>query len=364
MVAGRPLRHVSLPALCLAWLVASGTAHAQAVIKVNDDVSLRFGMLVQTQADWQEDPATGDVAQNYFIRRIRGIFGGTITKQVSFFIDTDAPNLGKSVGNTKTISSGLILQDAFVDFKPTPNVDLFGGLIIIPLCRNCMQSATNLFALDYGPFSFLQSGPTTSVTGRDTGFLGRVYGFKQRLEVRLGVFQGLRTNNSTNAPRFAGRAQYSFGDPDVVQMFYAGTNFGAKNTIVAGAGFDHQDDYTAWATDFTVDRKLGAGAVNFQFDLMHYDGGTWLKTLPEQTNLLFEGGYHFLRSRFTPYVQVATQRFADDTFSANDQTRTQAGLSYFIKGHNVNVKAGYLYVSRRDKDALNGATVQFQVFFY
>lgn len=344
--------------------LGAGRAQAQAVIKVNDDVSLRFGMLLQTQGDWQEDAATGNVSQNYFIRRIRGIFGGTITKQISFFIDTDNPNLGKAVGATKTISSGLIVQDAFVDYKPTPNVDLFAGLIIIPLCRNCMQSATNLFSLDYSPFSFLQSGPSTSVTGRDTGFMGRVYGFKQHLEVRAGVFQGLRTNNSTNAPRFAARAQYSFGDPDVVQMFYAGTNFGAKNTVVAGGGVDHQHDYTAYAADFTVDRKLGSGAVNFQANLVHYDGGTWFKTLPKQTDLLFEGGYHFLKSKFTPFVQLTSQRFADDAQSANDQTRTQVGLAYFVKGHNVNVKGAYLHVARRDKDGLDGATVQFQVFFY
>lgn len=349
-------------AAVLAFGVAE--ARAQAVIKVNDDVSLRFGGLLQTQADWQEDAATGDYAQNLFIRRVRLMFGGNFTKQISFFIETDNPNLGKAVGNTKTITSGMIIQDAFVDYKPTKNLDIFAGLIIIPLCRNCNQSATNLFALDYGSYSFLQSTPTTSAVGRDTGFMGRVYGFDQRLEVRLGVFQGLRLDNSTNGFRVAGRAQYSFGDPDVVQLFYAGTNFGAKNTIVLGGGFDHQGEYTAWAGDFTVDRKLGSGAVNFQADLLHYDGGTFCKTLPEQTDLLVEGGYHFLKAKVSPFVQVTAQRYADAPFSANDQTRTVAGLAYYLKGQNANVKAGYLRVARPDQEGLNGFTLQFQAFFY
>jgi hypothetical protein len=339
-------------------------ARAQAVIKVNDEVNFRFGGLLQTQADWQEDAATGDYATNLFLRRVRVLFGGNFTKQISFFLETDNPNLGKAVGNTKSISSGLILQDAFVDYKPHKDVDLFAGLIIIPFCRNCMQSATNLFALEYWPYNCLQSAATTSVNGRDTGFMARGYLFDQRLELRLGAFQGLRQDNASSALRVAGRAQYSFGDPDVVQMFYAGTTFGAKNTIVAGAGFDHQEGYTAWAADFTVDRRLGPGAVNFQTDVVHYDGGSFLKTLPEQTDLLVEGGYHFLGAKVSPFVQVSAQRFADEPFTANDQTRTVAGLAYYLKGHNANVKAGYLWVARREKDGLNGFTVQFQAFFY
>lgn len=358
-------RSLSSAVIALSFIAMIGhDAHAQAVIKVNDDVSLRFGGLLQTQADWQEDAATGDYAQNLFVRRVRLLFGGNFTKQISFFIETDNPNLGKAVGGSKTMSSGLIVQDAFVDYKPTKNLDLFAGLIIIPFCRNCMQSATNLFALDYWAFNCLQSAPITSVNGRDTGFMGRAYAFDQRLEVRLGVFQGLRQDNSTNAFRVAGRAQYSLGDPDVVQMFYTGTNFGAKNTIVIGGGFDHQEDYTAWAGDFTVDRKLGSGAVNFQTDVIHYDGGSFLRTLPEQTDVLLEGGYHFLGSKVSPWVQVSAQRFADEPFTANDQTRTAVGLAYYLKGHNANVKAGYLRVARQDKDGLNGFTVQFQAFFY
>jgi hypothetical protein len=36
-----------------------------------------------------------------------------------------------------------------------------------------------------------------------------------------------------------------------------------------------------------------------------------------------------------------------------------------MKGHNANLKAGYLFVDPNgNKDILNGFTVQFQTFFY
>jgi hypothetical protein len=159
--------------------------------------------------------------------------------------------------------------------------------------------------------------------------------------------------------------QYSFGDPDVVQLFYSGTTFGAKRLVIVGGGFDHQSDYTAWAGDFTLDQKLGPGAIYFQADVVRFDGGAFLKTLPAQTDMLVEGAYYFRRSKLAPFFQVSTQRFDDNALSAGDQTRTQVGVSYFMKGHNANLKAGYLFVDPNgNKDILNGFTVQFQTFFY
>ena len=335
-----------------------------AIIRVNDETSFRFGVLFQGQADWQQVAAGGDAQQNLFLRRMRLMFGATIANRFSFFAETDNPNLGKSTGTSKTISSGLLLQDAFFGYRPVENLDIWAGLIIIPLCRNCMQSATSLMAMDYGAFSFLQSTPTTSAVGRDTGFLARAYGFKKHLEVRLGAFQGVRQAGSTNGFRYAGRVQYSFGDPDVVQMFYGGSTFGAKRMVVVGGGFDRQDDYQAVAGDITVDQPLGPGAVYLQFDAIRYDGGTFLKTLPRQTDLLFEGAYYLKKMKLAPYVQVAMQRFDAEALKAGDQTRTQIGVTYLLKGNNANLKAGYLFVGNNGKDPLKGFTVQFQTFFY
>ena len=44
-------------ALCAA-LLASGPASAQAIVKVNDDVNFRLGLLAQGWADWNQDAAS------------------------------------------------------------------------------------------------------------------------------------------------------------------------------------------------------------------------------------------------------------------------------------------------------------------
>lgn len=90
--------------------IATLRADAQAVIKVNDDVNFKFGLLLQGQADWQESATADDTAQNLYLRRARILIGGSLAKNVTFFFETDSPNYGKA--GTKT--SGMIVQDAFV----------------------------------------------------------------------------------------------------------------------------------------------------------------------------------------------------------------------------------------------------------
>src|SRR6185503_12567958 len=84
--------------LTISLLVAGSVAsRAQVVIKVNDDVNFKLGVLGQFQGDWLEDPAADDTTQNLFIRRLRLLFGGQVAQYVTFFVETDAPNLGKTL---------------------------------------------------------------------------------------------------------------------------------------------------------------------------------------------------------------------------------------------------------------------------
>ena len=52
------LRPGAFAVAALAFLLPAGFAPAQAVIKVNDDVNVKFGFLLQPQADWLQDGAT------------------------------------------------------------------------------------------------------------------------------------------------------------------------------------------------------------------------------------------------------------------------------------------------------------------
>src|ERR1022692_2365548 len=93
-------------ALLIALLPA--VANAQALVKVNDYVNFRLGILLQGQADFQQvaNSANNDSAggmQNHLLRRARIILGGQVAKDVFFYFDTENASLGKS---TQTLTSG------------------------------------------------------------------------------------------------------------------------------------------------------------------------------------------------------------------------------------------------------------------
>src|ERR1044071_3493951 len=198
-----------LAVMCL--LLVPTLASAQATIKVNDNVNFRFGLLLQTWADSAEIAADPQgYANNRFLRRIRFLVGGQIAPTVSFFYETDNPNLGKA---PKALGSGFITQDAFVEWKAlgaTNNAFIIdAGLLLPPICRNCLESAATLLSLDYGTFSFLESAPTQNSVGRDTGVQAKGYLAGGHFEYRAGIFQGFRRAGSRNAFRSTGRIQYN-----------------------------------------------------------------------------------------------------------------------------------------------------------
>src|SRR5258705_12574070 len=195
----------------LALLFAGvASARAQVIIKVDENVNFRLGVLGQFQADWLDAPNADVKMQNLFIRRIRLLFGGQVAKNVTFFVETDAPNLGKTLPAGKNISPGVVVQDAYGEFKAIDAFALDAGLMFVPFSRNSLQSAATLLPIDYGANTFNQSVPTQSTIGRDTGFQAKGYFLEDHLEYRLGAFQGARDALSDNSFRYAGRVQYEF----------------------------------------------------------------------------------------------------------------------------------------------------------
>jgi hypothetical protein len=344
-----------------ALLIATLPASAQIVIKGDDDVSFKLGVLGQFQADTISNPDPESNTNNLFARRLRLLFGGQVSKNVSFFVETDAPNLGKTVAGVKDIQPPVLVQDAYVEVRFTDAFMLDAGLMFIPFSRNGLQSAGTLLPIDYGAYTFSDSAPTQSTTGRDTGFQARGYFAGNRLEYRIGAFQGVRDAGSDNAFRYAGRVQYNALDTES-GFFYTGTYLGKKKVLAVGAAFDVQQNFHGYDADAFFDHPLGPGAVTAQFDYNHYDGGTTLTTLPKQNDVLIEAGYLIRQLKLTPVVQIAHRDIAD--LSQGDETRVAAGANYWWAGHNVNVKGLYTRVAPTGLARLNEFTVQLQVFLY
>jgi hypothetical protein len=343
-------------------LLAGAThAVAQIVVKAGDDVTFKLGVLGQFQADTIEDPGTDANTNNLFIRRLRLMFGGQVAQNVTFFVETDAPNLGKTLPTGSNIQPPMILQDAYAEFKATNAFSVEAGLMFVPFSRNFLQSAASLLPIDYGAYTYSQSGPTESSTGRDTGFQAKGYLLKDHLEYRIGAFQGVRDAGSHRAFRYAGRVQYNLLDPEV-GFFYAGTYLGKKRIVSIGGAFDHQSEYDGYDLDVFIDHPLGAGAFTGQFDYNRLDGGTFLRTLPKQDNLLLELGYLIVAAKLTPFVQLTNRNVVGTP--TGDETRTSLGASYWWAGHNANIKAAYARIAPAGATAQSGFTIQLQVFYF
>ena len=78
-------------------LGCAATAGAQIEIWAGDNVNFKLGILGQFQADTVDDPPGDANTNNLFIRRLRLMFAGQVTERVTFFVETDSPNLGKAV---------------------------------------------------------------------------------------------------------------------------------------------------------------------------------------------------------------------------------------------------------------------------
>jgi hypothetical protein len=355
-------RRLLLPLFVLVLLLQSAVGRAQVVIKVNDNVNFKIGTLIQAWADSAQDPTTGGHANNLFLRRMRFLVGGQLSPTVSFFFETDNPNLGKA---PKALGSGFITQDAFIEWKPVSNAFMLdAGLMLPALCRNCLESAGALLSLDYGTFSFLESAPTQSSVGRDTGFQAKGYLGAGHLEYRAGLFQGVRQTGSRNALRTAGRLQYDVWDTEAGYV-YPGVYLGNKKILAFGGGFDHQQNYKAFSVDGFVSKPTASkDAFNGELTLLSFDGRSTFSTLPAQKAATLQGGYYMAARKVMPFLRLEKQSFRASSNKSKDNKRVQAGLTWYPSGNNFNIKGAYSRVDPNVGKKTSQFTVQMQFLYY
>jgi hypothetical protein len=331
------------------------------VITVNDDVNFKLGVLGQFQADTLEDAGADTYNKNLFVRRLRVLFGGQVAKNVTFFVETDAPNLGKTLAAGKNSTPAMIVQDAYGEFTVNHAFAVDAGLMFVPFSRNSLQSAATLLPIDYGAYTFSQSAPTQSSTGRDTGFQAKGYLLGNHLEYRVGAFQGVRDPGSHNGFRYTGRVQYDVLDTET-GFFYTGTYLGKKKILAIGGAFDTQQQYHAWDADLFTEYPTGPGAFTAQLDYNQFDGGRTLPALPKQHDLLLEIGYLVSAAKLTPVFQLARRSIVDLT--NGEETRFSLGANYWWAGHNANIKAAFTRIDPKGLKALKEFTVQLQLFYF
>lgn len=347
--------------LTVAALVAATPAAAQLQWTSKDEkLSFKVGILGQMQGESVDVAGTNDQAQNLFFRRLRLLMAFNLSDKLSIFFDTDSPNLGKSSNAGVKDANDIYVQDFAATYKFAQEFMLDGGLLLMEQTYNHNQSAATLMTTDYGPYTFVESGPLAERVGRDYGLRARGYLMENHLEYRAGIYDGFRGTNATNDLRFAGRVMYSLFTPQV-GLFYRGSSLGKTKTLAFGVSYDAQEKYDNFGGDFFLDLPIAGGnGFVLQGDFSQVDGGTFLAALPKQTDTMIETGFYIAAAKIQPYLQYASQDFKDKV--RIDETRLTAGLGYYVNGWNNNLKFSYTRIEPKHGKNRDQFNLQWQIF--
>ena len=391
----------ALAAFCIVTLCRVAAPLAAVHFDGPGSTSLNLGFLVQPQLDVSIEPdgtPNQDVRFDPFLRRTR-IYGfGQVTSNVSFFFQTDIPNVGR-LGDW---SPRLEMQDAFVEFDVHPAFVLDAGLVYTPFSHAGMQAAHNLLGVDYP--SFAVQGPAVllgpnggefrnNFNGRDFGLMARGMLLDGHLEYRVALTQGVAkglgnaplTLNPHAWPRATGRLTYNFfeaeGSSDITGYFYGGSHLedredGAlispKRIVSVGGSASYQRqavptltntaaDYKGYDVDVFVDLPMmdGTQSLNGQVNFYYYDQAT---VFGPSIAVFSEAGYRF--GRIQPTLGWEYLHYKDSGIGG-DTNYWHVGANYWIAGHVANVKldAGARTVNARNNEVAFAARLETQVAF-
>jgi hypothetical protein len=353
-----------------------------------------------------EDDSDGVWASSFKIRRARLIVSGQVAPNIDFFVETDDYNRGgrnQDGATTGTRTDGTFIQDAYVNFKVAPELQIACGMILLPFMHHNRQSAASLLGVDYN--TDVIQFPNDNVW-RDTGVEFRGLLFGGILDYRIGLFQGVSRNakgtetedddiNPNGVPRITGRMQVNLMDAED-GFFYCGNYLGKKKIVSFGGGIDWMadrtyytadnevKDYFAWTVDVTIDYPIAPNMVlAFQgayvqinnspdnYSALGFTGVTTSTMLPDSQYGYFAQVGLLINDFIQPVVKYASFVYEDETLGDITISYLTLGCNFMLNGHNANIKIEYrhplgeaedLNVDQIDLPNQQVFTIQTQVF--
>ena len=365
------------------------TSLAGMKMKISDDTQIDLGFRVQSQFIATNDNSGGDgESEEYFqVRRARFRLGGSVTEYVKFFMQTDVGNKDSGVGQDMRVIDAMVN----VHYKNVANFIM--GEWMAPAGRQITTSSGGLMAIDRpnitnynltwglnGKVGF-NTGPNfaqgdlaigNDVAVRDLGItFFNSTSFSDTLHGKFyaGVYDGI--DNTKDNLRFTARAQMNFFDPEP-GYFNLSTYLGKKKTVGIGASYDYQkdfafDDNKGWVdynwveVDGFVDYPLGPGALTAElaYQNLDLDNAQALHASPtsgtaqnaKETSgdgLYGQIGYYLEDYKVQPWFGFDYWK-TDASTDIGSFSSYRFGATYFFKGHNANIKAGYEYFKAKEK---------------
>jgi Phosphate-selective porin O and P len=379
-----PIPGLRLLPFALVCALVPAAGFSQAIIKVNDDINFRFGLILQPTYEAVQDANSEGYSQNWYIRRVRFMMAGNIGKNIQLFFQTDNPrvgNAGVTGGDTKAFNSGFLIQDAYVQwgFLGSDAIQLQTGEFLVPTVRQPLTSVATFLGLDLPTWTFQQNTALKGNGGRDYGVGLNGFLLGDHLSYRMGVFDGFRNPPTTvdgvtyagsrNPPRIAGRIQYDFFDPEKGYS-YVGTNLGKKKVLAIAFTAEGQGDYKGIGGDAFFDFPIGKNAVTLEGDYLHYDGHREFATIPEQETFYTNAGFYFDDFKLQPFVRYEKLNFGAITNQPKEQERVGGGVNFYVMGQNLKITPYYERIIPKVQPAVamtkdtNRFVVQIQGFYF
>jgi Phosphate-selective porin O and P len=369
---------------------------------LGENFFIRPGLLLQGWSELMQDRVVqpdgedGDYQWNTYLRRARIFFAGGVFKKVTYLLLLEAANLGRTTtepdGTTSKAFDTLVFQDAFLSLNVHQAFSIQAGLMLSPFSRNILQSTSTYTSLDILATSatFLTSIETSAL--RDTGVQVKGQLLGDRLEYRLGAFQGIRQDSEQegaaggkNPPRFLGYLQYNFLDTETGYVFN-GMYFGKKRVLGVAGGFDYQrldgpDVEAYWAVSASAflnyplagASKEGGDEISALVQWLHFDPGTTVAEPPagfaDQDDIAGELGYYNKALKGSVFGKVELRMHEEEMFEASDLRIYGGGLKYFLAEAAANVTLAYNRIETPNApeaalNPVNQLVMQLQLAYY
>ena len=366
-------------------LLGPTAAWAGAKLQIDQDINFELGFLLQTQflsSTNSEADAGNDHEEKFLLRRARIRLEGSVTKWVNFLIQvgSDSEEDG-NVGDAEVI-------DGFINLHLLDQAQIIMGEHIAPAGRQHLTSSTAMMAIDrpgitnYNLTWGLNGGAVFNTAVFDDGNLdlsgdGNVnrdigvtlFGstsFTETLHVKyyVGGYTGIQfMNNDEDKERVAARVQLNLFEPEP-GYYNLSTYLGAKKTLAVGASIDHQQriahdtatnknvNYIWYSVDTFADIPLGPGSATFEAgysnldledstSLQDSDSGTPKNAKEtEGDGFYIQTGYYLENLNFQPWA-LFERWYSNAADHVGSWSAWRVGLSYYFKGHNANIKAGF-----------------------
>jgi hypothetical protein len=349
-----------------------------------DGPSLDFGLRLQ---GWyvaeQRGAADGGTAHDFLLRRGYLAITGKLNSTVSAFAHVSGDRIGQAGLDAPGLGlgTGLALRDAWIAWQPSAAFRVQAGRMYVPFTRAFGTEST--FALLAVDLPQAQGGGRgalfyPSKVGRDDGVVVWGVPWRGRLQYRLGVMEGVEGQaNPGDSLRLAGRLSVNLLEAETA-WFNRGTYLGEKRVLAFGLGFDRQTGlvlegtertYRAWTADAFLDHPIGRGALTIEASYTDAEGlpqglaFAGLAAGADARTAYVQAGYLLPWTLGPGRIQVYGRTEHVLVEGTEDASLPSAGLSYFVRGHDLKVSVDWSRSTRGTRPASNALTLQAQVAF-